>query len=98
MVSQTRIWFSDPLPPPGALEWYNNVEPGLANRVVKMAENQSVHKISFENRAINSSITKEYPCWFSATLLGPMVTGLGAFLVYKERNEEGYASISATTL
>lgn len=47
-----RASFSGPLPPPEILRGYESVLPGLADRVVKMAENQSVHRQRLESRVI----------------------------------------------
>ena len=33
--------FSGPIPPPNILAGYNAIEPGLADRIMKMAEHQS---------------------------------------------------------
>lgn len=50
MVQRTS--FSGPLPPPEVLRGYESVLPGLADRVVKMAENQSAHRQRLESRVI----------------------------------------------
>ena len=44
--------YSAPLPPPEMLQKFNEVLPGLAERIVKMAENQSNHRIEIEKKAI----------------------------------------------
>ena len=37
--------FSGPIPPPDALAQYNNIVPGAAERILKMAENQAAARI-----------------------------------------------------
>ena len=49
---EVRTSFSGPLPPPEDLHGYESVLPGLADRVVKMAENQSAHRQRLESRVI----------------------------------------------
>jgi uncharacterized membrane protein len=44
--------FSGPLPPPEVLRGYESILPGLADRVVRMAENQSTHRQRLESRVI----------------------------------------------
>ncbi len=51
--------FQGPLPPPSILKGYEDVEQGLANRIVAMAEDQQKHRMAMdhhrmeiENRAI----------------------------------------------
>jgi uncharacterized membrane protein len=45
-----------PLPQPEALAKYENVLPGLAERIVRMAENQSSHRIKLEDVTVNSQL------------------------------------------
>jgi uncharacterized membrane protein len=47
-----------PLPDPHTLKQYNEIIPNGADRVMKMAENQSAHRIEIEKIVINSQ-TKE---------------------------------------
>src|SRR3989344_6096073 len=49
---ELRTSFSGPLPPPEILRGYESILPGLADRVVKMAENQSTHRQRLESRVI----------------------------------------------
>lgn len=46
--------FSGPLPPPEVLEKYNAIEPGSANRIIRMAESQAQHRQSLERTVIES--------------------------------------------
>ncbi|AXP80924.1 hypothetical protein CJ739_1839 [Mariniflexile rhizosphaerae] len=48
--------FSGPLPSPEVLQQYNNVVKDGAERVVKMAENQSKHRMDLEDFAIKGQI------------------------------------------
>jgi len=43
-----------PLPPPEILQKYNQVEPGLAERIVSMVEKQSEHRRSLEKKVVFS--------------------------------------------
>ena len=51
--------FAGPIPPPSMMEQYEETLPGSADRILKMAENQSEHrqwiqkkKLSFSNREV----------------------------------------------
>lgn len=44
--------FRGPLPPPSVLSEYNQVVDNGAERIMKMAENQSTHRIELEKLAI----------------------------------------------
>ena len=45
---------SGPLPPPAMLEEYNKIVPNAAERIIKMAEDQSAHRIKLETQVISA--------------------------------------------
>lgn len=47
--------FSGPLPHPKILQKYEAVEQGLANRIVKMAEDQENHRQKIEKQLVTSA-------------------------------------------
>lgn len=49
-IIQIQQGFSGPLPPPEMLAQYDAVLPGSADRIVKMAEDQSSHRRRIESR------------------------------------------------
>lgn len=48
--------YSGPLPHPKHLEAYEHIQPGLADRIVKMAEAQQEHRFSLEKKAIGEQM------------------------------------------
>lgn len=48
LISSQAVSFSGPLPPPIHLEHYEKVLPGSAERILKMAEEQSQHRRALE--------------------------------------------------
>jgi len=44
--------FAGPLPPPEVLRQYEAVSPGLAMRIVEMAEQEGAHRREMENRSL----------------------------------------------
>ena len=46
--------FSGPIPPPGFLEQYERISPGLASRMVGMAESEAEHRRLIEARLVDS--------------------------------------------
>jgi len=50
--------FSGPIPHPAVMEKYNQIVPGAAERILKMAEEQSAHRMFLEKAVINSDIKK----------------------------------------
>lgn len=52
MASLQVSGYSGPLPPPEMLQKYNDIEPGLVNRIVAMAESQAQHRQAMEAKVI----------------------------------------------
>ncbi|MBR5892581.1 MAG: DUF2335 domain-containing protein [Bacteroidaceae bacterium] len=44
--------YSGPIPPPKALAEYEQIQPGAADRILKMAEKQQDHRMLLEKKAI----------------------------------------------
>ena len=90
-----RTSFSGPLPSPETLQSYNLILPGLADRIVRMAEGQSGHRQKLESLVI----------WFDGirATLGVIfgfliaITGIGAgtWLIYSGFNIYGLVSLFA---
>lgn len=55
-VTITTTEISGPLPPPEVLAHYNQVEQGLALRIVQMAENEAKHRHQCEQAALQTDI------------------------------------------
>ena len=51
--------FSGPLPPPETLEKYNQIVPGAAERIIKMAENQQKHRHDLEKNVTDSNVSSQ---------------------------------------
>ena len=50
--------FSGPLPHPDMLRKFDDVVPGAAERIIKMAEDQSNHRKDLERKVIESDIAR----------------------------------------
>ncbi len=46
--------FSGPLPPPDALERYNSIAPGAADRIITMAEEETTHRRKLEQDIVHN--------------------------------------------
>ena len=71
-VSQS---FSGPLPHPDVLRQFNEVVPGAAERIIKMAEEQSAHRKELEKKVIDSDISRSK--WGQILGFIIAITGLG---------------------
>lgn len=48
--------FQGPIPPPQLLAQYESITPGLADRIVKMAEQESVHRREVEHKLVDVAV------------------------------------------
>lgn len=55
MVVSSSTW-SGPIPPPAVLEKMNEVIPGSAERILRMAEEQAAHRRSLETLAVSAQL------------------------------------------
>ena len=58
IVREVFSAFSGPLPSPDVLEKFDKVVPGAAERIIKMAEEQSLHRRGLEKKVIDSDIQR----------------------------------------
>jgi uncharacterized membrane protein len=49
---QQQLFFQGPLPPPAILKGYDLVQPGLASRIVELAEKQADHRMILEKKIV----------------------------------------------
>lgn len=59
-ISRTEVNWSGPIPPPEVLEKYNAILPGMAERILAMAEKQSNHRQDLEKKVIGADVIKSY--------------------------------------
>lgn len=55
MVMRSEM-YSGPIPPPEALARYEEIQPGAADRILKMAEKQQDHRMALETKAIGGQV------------------------------------------
>jgi len=55
-IEAVRAQFSGPIPPPSILEAYEKLAAGSADRLIRMAEEEAVHRRSLESQALDSDI------------------------------------------
>jgi len=54
-IVSTQQWVG-PLPPPAALEQFNQIIPNGADRIMRMVEQEQAHRIAHETNCLNASI------------------------------------------
>jgi uncharacterized membrane protein len=69
-----------PLPPPEALARYNEISPGLAEKIVDMAKQQQTHRFGLENRTVDSQHSQSTRGQYFALILGLAAIGAATYL------------------
>jgi len=88
--------FSGPLPPPTALAHYEAVFPGCAERIVRMAENQSEHRQKLESSVILGNVNKERIAQHYAAGISAIAIVGGIVLIGLGKDVMGLSAILAT--
>lgn len=88
---------SGPLPAPEDLAAYNQIIPDGADRIMKMAEQQSAHRISLENTVINSQQKQSSRGQIFGLIIGLSGLGLATFAAIQGQPAFG-GVIGGTTL
>jgi len=73
--------YTGPIPPPAMLEKYNQVVPGAAERILKLAEDQSSHRQNIETIVIKSDSRNSLFGVFSALIISLGVIYLAYFAI-----------------
>ncbi len=60
VLAMRSAMFAGPLPPPEILQGYNDIVPGSAARLLKMAEKQQEHRMELERNQSRSGIWRSY--------------------------------------
>lgn len=92
---QMMCAYSGPLPPPEMLERYGKIIPNAPERILKMAERQSEHRIELEKVVIKGNSRRENQgLQYGFTICLVTILG-GIFLIYNNKNSAGLVAILA---
>jgi uncharacterized membrane protein len=92
-IALTAERFAGPLPHPDILERYDKIVPGLAERIVKMAEGQSQHRQGLEHMVVQSNTRNERRGQVFGFLISVLVIGGSIYLIDSGKSIEGVAAI-----
>ena len=92
MLTMQRV-HQGPLPTPEDLAHYNDIEPGLANRIMLMAEEQSNHRQSIELIAVRAGAWNNKWGLISGFFIGMTSIICGTWIISIGKSSEGLATI-----
>jgi uncharacterized membrane protein len=93
LQAMSHTSFSGPLPPPEALEKYNQILPGTAERIIAMAESQHTHRQGLESHVVHSNVAAQRLGTILGFIVAMTVVVGGMYLVHEGKNAAGLASI-----
>jgi len=79
--------------PPEVLEKYNQALPGLAERIITMAEKQATHRQQIEKTVIESNAFTQKVAPFLGFIITMTAVGGGTELILKGKDVYGLAAI-----
>jgi uncharacterized membrane protein len=88
--------FSGPLPHPEILQRYNDIHPGAAERIIRMAEEQGAHRRHLEKTAISAHAFTERLGPILGFIVAMTAVVGGIWLLSKGLRIEGLTSILGT--
>lgn len=77
-------FYSGKLPPPEMMQQYNDIEPTFANRILEMAEKESIHTHKLENKQLNIASSMA----IIGILSGLLALGTLCYLLYLSIEKE----------
>lgn len=86
--------YSGPIPSPRALQEYEGILPGSADRILKMAESQQEHRMQMENKAISEQLSLNK----RGQILGFVIflIGIGVAILFAYWDMKNFAGIFLT--
>jgi len=88
-LTHVEASYTGPIPPPGMLVKYNEAVPGAADRILVMAERQSVHREAIESKVVDAGIKSQARgSWFGFIVSMTAVVG-GIYLINSVRVPRG---------
>lgn len=92
--------FSGPIPPPALLGQYEEILPGMADRILQMAERQESHRHGIEKQAVTAEINRGYLGMASGFLVAICGLSIGGILLYGNKVVEGsvFAGVTLVSL
>ena len=76
--------FSGPIPPPDTLAQYENIVPGIAERIMTMAENEAASRIRNDDKMIDNIVRSSFLGVFFAFASVVLLAALAYFAIIND--------------
>jgi uncharacterized membrane protein len=91
LVSQTQVTHAGPLPSPDVFAGYEKVLSGSADRIIKMAESEQMHRQTLDRRQQWHRAGLTFVGQLFAFLIGMSGIGGGIYLVKSDKSISGFS-------
>ena len=93
---QHRQAYSGPIPDPDSLAKYEQIQPGFAERIMKMAEDEALHRRANENRIIKNATQTAITGIIFAFISIIMFGGIIVYAISQNSNVAALGTVIAT--
>ena len=83
--------YSGPIPHPQLLKEFNDVIPNGADRIMTMAEKQSGHRITLEEKVVNANNRDSFLGVVFAGVIALLIVLGAIFLIYNNKDVQGFS-------
>ena len=83
--------YSGPIPHPQLLKEFNDVIPNGADRIMTMAEKQSGHRITLEEKVVNANNRDSFLGVVFAGVFALLIVLGAIFLIYNNKDVQGFS-------
>ena len=87
------VMYQGTIPPAAEIARYEETLPGAADRILKMAEEQSKHRQEMETKMLEASIKSERNGQFFGFIILGVAVVAGFALIFADRSPEGFAAL-----
>jgi len=91
------VW-QGPLPSPESLARFNQVVPGAAERMIRMAEKQQDHRMALETKVSTEQISQSARGQYFALLISLAILVVGTFAIYSGYPGSGATIVTSTII
>lgn len=95
---QKRGIFHGPLPHPDHLREYEDIVPGMAERILKLTEDEQKFRHTTQTIALKGAISKDRRAQWMAFILSFSIFALGGYLMFNGEYLPGAALITANVV
>lgn len=88
---QQEEYFSGPVPPPSLLQSYEEIEPGLAGRLVRMTEREQEHAHKMDRRLLRNEYLADHAGRFAGLVVALAFLFVAAWLIDRGHDWPGLA-------